>query len=321
MIDRYTIHTHSSDNLDRLAQFILRYSKAYPDAKLMASEFYTYHPALNQGRNVLCALDAEQRIWAFAPLFPVPLPPGCEEREGSAPAPHHIWTILLADPELDEAAEVRQLLFARLLEHARGIQASFPSERPTRLASDMMASQKPDIAFLKGKGFQHYNGMYVMRRSKDSPIPGCDLPVGLTLRRWKLASELEQRQYLQAFNRCFPELPKTLEALRFLLDSPMWVNGTAVAAFDRLDNLVASILVYPNNENTYGILDDVFVLPELRGQGIAKALIAAGLRHWQSQGLQEVFLEVKKDNVPAVSVYRAMGFEIVNEEVLLGLIL
>jgi len=319
--NQYSVQTHSCSNLDRLAQFILRYRKAYPDAKLMTAEFYTYHPALENGQNVLCAFDAEQQVRGFAPLFPAPLPPTDPGEESDTASPHTIWTILLADPEVAEADEVRQLIFNRLLEKAHRIGGSFLPGRKVRLASDMMASQQSDISFLKAKGFEHFDGMYVMHRSSAGPILDCALRADLALRQWKLASEPEQVQYLQAFNICFPENSKDLATLRFLLDSPRWANGTAIAAFDRQKKLVGSILIYPNDGNTFGILDDVFVVPDWRGLGIAKALISEGLRACQSLRFQEVFLEVRQANLPAVSVYRSMGFETVNEEIILGLYL
>jgi GNAT superfamily N-acetyltransferase len=106
--------------------------------------------------------------------------------------------------------------------------------------------------------------------------------------------------------------------LKFLLDSPMWQAGTAVAAFDFQDELVASILVYPDEGRSYGITDDVFVLSPWRGRGIAKALIAKGLEFLHDHGYAQVILEVKQHNLPAVSVYQAMGYKIINQEVSLG---
>ncbi len=320
MTNLYSIQNHSSEKLHRLAQFIQRYRNAYPAAKLMAAEFYTYHPALENGRNVLCAVDAEGQMRGFAPMFPTPLPPVGEP--GTNPAdPHSIWMILLADPEAAKATEARGLLFDRLMVEVQRIGASFPPGRRVLLSADLMACQKPDIDFLKEKGFEQCDGMFVMRRSQAKPVPEHCLPDGLEQRCGKLAAESEQTQYLQAYNRCFQEVPKTIEALRFLLESPLWKNGTALSAFDRLGAPAGSILVYYDEKNAYWILDDVFTLPEWRGRGLAKSLIAEGLRICRSQSPRDAFLEVKQANLPAVSVYRAMGFEIIDEEVILGMYL
>jgi GNAT superfamily N-acetyltransferase len=226
--------------------------------------------------------------------------------------------ILLADPEAGEDLPIRELLLEKVMERVSSIAAGFPPFHRTRLASDMMASQQADIAFLEQHGFEHYDGMYVMQRSTVDPVPEQPLPAQLTLRYWKLESEAEQQQYLCALNQAFPDAPKSLESVKFLLDSPMWQAGTAVIAFDMQDELVASILVYPDESRSYGITDDVFILPAWRGRGIAKALIAKGLEYLHDYGYAQVILEVKQHNLPAVSVYQAMGYKIINQEVFLG---
>jgi len=310
----YSIQNHNPSQIDNLAAFLSRYLKTYPDAKLQSAELYTYHPAVENGLNVFLALDLQGQVRGFAPLFPAPV-----TEESGPNDPHQIWTILLADPEAEEDLPIRELLLGKVMERANSIAAGFPFSRRTRLASDMMASQRADIDFLKQHGFEHYEGMYVMQRSTDDPVPDLILPAGLTLRFWKIESEAECQQYLRSFNKAFPEDPKSLEALKFLLDSDMWqAGGTAVAAFDLQDELVASILVYPDESRTYGITDDVFVLPAWRGRGIAKTLIAKGLQHLHTHGYAQVILEVKQHNLPAVSVYQAMGYKIINQEVYLG---
>jgi ribosomal protein S18 acetylase RimI-like enzyme len=119
------------------------------------------------------------------------------------------------------------------------------------------------------------------------------------------------------YNRCFPNSPKTLKGLRFLLESPVWEMGVAIAAYGSANEYVGSILVYLDEEGR-GITDDVMVLPAWRGQNIAKGLIREGLNYFQGNGVSEVRLEVLIDNIPAVSVYESMGFRSVNEQVLLG---
>ncbi len=312
MPNHYTIQNHNPDQLDKLAAFIERYLKACPDAKLLSAGFYTYHPAAENGQNVFCALDPGGQVRGFAPLFPAPV------TEDSAPTdPHHIWMIVLADPEAGDDLPIRKLLLEHVLQRVGSIAAGFPSFRRTRLASDLMASQRADIAFLEQNGFEHYDGVYVMQRPADKPIDEIQLPSGLSVRRCKLTNETEQQQYLQAYNQGFPEFPKTLETLRYLLDSPLWADGTAITVFSTTGDLIASILVYPA-EQGFGLTDDVFVLPAWRGRGIARFLIGEGLKFFQERGFTDLRLEVKQSNHPAVRVYSSMGYEVVNEEEFLG---
>ena len=52
----------------------------------------------------------------------------------------------------------------------------------------------------------------------------------------------------------------------------------------------------------------VGVTPAAQGTGLGKALTVAGIRYLQGQGLHAVMLYVDADNIPAVSLYRRLGF-------------
>ncbi|MFC1962004.1 GNAT family N-acetyltransferase [Chloroflexota bacterium] len=52
------------------------------------------------------------------------------------------------------------------------------------------------------------------------------------------------------------------------------------------------------------------VFPEYRGRGIGRVVLEAGLAHLKRKGIQEVALTVDSENRVALSLYRAVGFEI-----------
>jgi len=52
------------------------------------------------------------------------------------------------------------------------------------------------------------------------------------------------------------------------------------------------------------------VLPEFRGRGIAKKLIAKAVSRANARGCREVFLLVREDNAAAQRLYAAIGFEL-----------
>lgn len=76
---------------------------------------------------------------------------------------------------------------------------------------------------------------------------------------------------------------------------------------------------YWDPDNRIGISDDVFVVPEWRGRGLAKFLVNAALDYLRRQGITQARLEVLIENAPAMRIYQATGHEIVNEETILGL--
>jgi GNAT superfamily N-acetyltransferase len=308
-----TIRNHTANDLPQLSAFINRYLAVIPDAKLVVPEVYTYHPAAEKGQNVFSAWD-ENDFVGFAPAFPAP----ATEAE-AASEPHHIWSIVVADPTRADGDAIREALLARVLDRACVLAERFPAPRRVRLACDLIVSQKADIDFLLGNGFAHYESMYVMDRDLTAPLLDLSLPQDIAVRQWKMETETEQDAYLAAFNRCFPGNPKDRAALQFFMQSPMWQVGTAISAFDGDGALVASVLSYWDPDDRIGVTDDVFVLLEWRGRGIAKYLVNAGLAYQRAHGLERACLEVRASNPPAVSVYKATGHTIVNEEWLLGL--
>jgi GNAT superfamily N-acetyltransferase len=60
-------------------------------------------------------------------------------------------------------------------------------------------------------------------------------------------------------------------------------------------------------------LEDIFVLPEHRGQGIGKALLARVAAIALEKGCKRLQWEVLDWNTPAIEFYRAMGAEFLDE--------
>ena len=64
----------------------------------------------------------------------------------------------------------------------------------------------------------------------------------------------------------------------------------------------------------------VWTMPALRGQGLARAVVAGALLAARQDGVQSAVLFTGKQNEPARRAYRSLGFRIVTEYaiVLLG---
>ena len=57
-----------------------------------------------------------------------------------------------------------------------------------------------------------------------------------------------------------------------------------------------------------GAVQNVGVVPECRGLGLGRALLARALLGFAGRGYRRVYLEVTADNVAALAVYRSLGF-------------
>lgn len=55
----------------------------------------------------------------------------------------------------------------------------------------------------------------------------------------------------------------------------------------------------------------IYVRPKLRRRGVARALLQAALEHARQSGVRRAFLEVKKSNFAAISLYETFGFTII----------
>lgn len=93
--------------------------------------------------------------------------------------------------------------------------------------------------------------------------------------------------------RCFPDAPWSEASFATLLDQPMVHLVTVEHGF-----LVATI-IHPEAEILTLCVD-----PAHRRQGKAGLLLTL-----LAQDVDSVFLEVAEDNVPALAMYRAHGFE------------
>jgi ribosomal-protein-alanine N-acetyltransferase len=56
-------------------------------------------------------------------------------------------------------------------------------------------------------------------------------------------------------------------------------------------------------------LDRIVVAPAARRSGVARRLIAAGLAEASAAAAEQMILEVRSDNVPALRLYRTAGFK------------
>lgn len=56
-----------------------------------------------------------------------------------------------------------------------------------------------------------------------------------------------------------------------------------------------------------GDIARVAVLPQYRKKGIARALLLEAFK----AGLNDAFLDVRESNIPAISLYRSLGFEVI----------
>jgi mycothiol synthase len=141
-------------------------------------------------------------------------------------------------------------------------------------------------------------------------------PDDVTLRSFRPGAD--DGEWLSLNARAFahhPEQGRTTQAdLQARMDEP-WFDpeGFLIAEKDGAMIGFHWTKVHPEG------LGEVYVVgvdPDRHGGGLGRALTLAGLRHLSGRGLETVLLYVESDNAPALAVYRRLGFEPWNTDVM-----
>ncbi len=90
-------------------------------------------------------------------------------------------------------------------------------------------------------------------------------------------------------------------------------NGRTRCLIAEENGVMQGFLTYTLGFDGIVDLEDLFVLPIDRGKGTGSALIAAFCEKIIATGAKKIFLEVRKSNVKAISVYSKFGFTVFSE--------
>ena len=304
-----SIHTFTDADIPALVALEQAYAGAFPGAPVFPGEMY-FSPGFHGGADVFCACS-DGRLLAYAPVYTQIL------EDGPAALPHQAWVEIKAQPELEEVEAVKDQLLERVIQCARAHISAFPG-RPAVMTFEYRANETPAIEYVLSRGFAHGKSVFGMRRDLSQPIPVLPSPAGITIGCWKMEREAGQRAYTAARNECFPETPILLGDWQHFMQSPMWASGTTIAAFAG-EELVGNVAVYwdeAENEQTgvkSGYTEYIFVRPAWQGRGIARAMIAEGMRYLQAHGMAAARLGVSALNENALGLYRGLGYEVVEE--------
>ncbi len=89
------------------------------------------------------------------------------------------------------------------------------------------------------------------------------------------------------------------------------VEHQAVVGF-----FVLSLGYSPEHGGTDGFIDDIYLIPEVRGRGLGKAAMALALQESRNCGIRVLLLEVEAFNDRAYRLYLSMGFADTNRRLL-----
>jgi len=148
----------------------------------------------------------------------------------------------------------------------------------------------------KGAGMESYSEEQVFRVREAS---AADLTKVIMINRRCLP---ENYTYF-FFNSILQNYPKTFLVAEIDGDIAGYIMCRVERGFSKLSKL---------NLARLGHVISIAVLPEYRRKGIAKALLTRAMKVLKEEyDCEEVYLEVRVSNQPAITLYRKLGFEIV----------
>ena len=304
----FVIRKFTPQDIPQVTALQQAYQRVHPDATVVPGEVYL-SPGFEEGENIFCAFDEDGCLQGYAPLFPV--------LTDDPRLPHTVWAEVKANPALEAAESVKQLLFERVVQRAREISGA-PAGRQARLTFQYFPSETASIEFVTGRGCVYTESVFRMMCDLSEELTGAPPPEQIEVRQWRMESEAEQRAYLQARNEAFPEAPTTLADWQAFLGSASWQDGTSMTAFDGQE-VVGSVIAYWDEAlsqqigQKFGFTEYIFVRPGWRKRGIAAYLIYQGLVYLKERGRESAILEVKASNRNALELYERLGYRVVEE--------
>ena len=119
-----------------------------------------------------------------------------------------------------------------------------------------------------------------------------------------------------AYRQFYRQPPNLPGARRFISDRLRAKQSVVLVAWVKsagAPKAVGFVQLYPTFSSVsmkpLWILNDLYVAPEARKQGVAKTLMEGAWQLAFSTGAKEIILETAKDNFPAQKLYKQVGYK------------
>ncbi|HSM25719.1 MAG TPA: GNAT family N-acetyltransferase, partial [Anaerolineaceae bacterium] len=288
-MSNFRIKNFQADDIPALMQVQQEYAKHYPGVMVLPGELYL-SPAFHQGQDVFCAYHPNGQMLGFSVVY-------AQLSEDLQNQFHTIWAEVKVIPSMNPVQILRDTLLDQVYKRVKDLTSSHDSI-PSKVIFQYFPYEAESIAFVKNKGFNYSTSVYSMQRDLGEFLPPILLKPEFLLKPWRLESQTEIEQYVQARNLCFPDVPISLEEWIYFMGSNAWATGTNFAVFQN-EELVGCLTAYWDEEQNrdqkqkIGYTEYIFVCPPWRRRGIATALITTALQYLKDHGIDFAQLQVK----------------------------
>ncbi|WP_223701612.1 GNAT family N-acetyltransferase [Sutcliffiella deserti] len=291
----YKIRNYLDQDADKIAEFNFLAMLAYRYNK-------DYEPA-----NIFCAVDSEDTIVGVGHLEP---DQPWTTRDQPLKQSNFIYKLNLDmywNHHVPCPSELQDELLNSLLARAREISDLFP-DKNIRVSYIIPADELEEVDYFLARGFTARRTHFIMKRDLTEEIPNVPLIEGILVVHWKMETQAEQEKYLRA------EAEAALDGISWSLNRLKWMkSGSAWDTFTAFkgDEVVGSVMTWGLGEER-SATENIFVLPDWRRKGIARAVITEALHFLKNKGMKEATLSVYGDNESAIALYKSLGYQMLS---------
>jgi mycothiol synthase len=166
---------------------------------------------------------------------------------------------------------------------------------------------------LRKRGFQVHAADVHMVCSLDEPIQPSSMADGWKVRACCGLAEVEARAAAQygAFGSSAP-LEKYLGRFRRFMQSGVYNPEWDIVTVREDGKIGAFCITWPDPLNRVGLFEPVGAHPDFQRQGLGKMIMREALYRLRENGMRRAIVSTAEDNAPAIKLYEAAGFRIVN---------
>ena len=253
--------------------------------------------------NIFIALDDDKETLGLILIYPF------FDHDIEPEHPHNLYLHLHTEPQTEYKEAIKEMLLERAVQRAVEIKSE-ASQTKTRVYAAFLKNQQDEIGFFLERGFIHDEGMHILERNETADLLLMDESQGVNIQPWRMETEAEQNQFIETHRKVFPRHAYSMESLQELISYPAWNNFTA---FDN-GQIAGNIMVHIKPEDeSIGIIEDLFVPKKWRRRGIARNLLITALMYFQDLGVHRVQLELWSANKNGFQLYCSFGFSSIGE--------
>lgn len=286
----YTIRNYCNDDADKIGSF-----------DKVAELSYRYRGDFKPA-NIFCAVNSENEILGVADLEPHISWTPIEENSQDQDYIYRLCVNIRINPSYAAYKNLRSSLMDAILARAKEIKKDY-SGKKIQVIKYISSDNNEEMDLFISKGFIAYRNSLVMKRDLTEEIKPCDCSSEFRIVNWKMETEDEVKRYVETDAKCNDGAAWNFDTISWMRYGPEWATFAAFSG----DEFLGGVMTYLITEER-SATENIFVLPEWRRKGVAKAFITEALNYLKKNGKTMATLCTDGDNKPAINLYKSLGY-------------